>query len=182
MYPTGKSHKRLGPVILGATCRTPGHFVQCSQSICLASARWETCGQRDASVAAPHLDEKVSHVSQEASCGINQLVSISRYLRPVMVCQSKMNGPYTVCFDMAQNTLSLGESRSISRLACDFHSPISSHCTCWPFHLSVRSPHHWKWYLPAGHHHFPLTLRDSHKMYVGFPRLPGVTFGPIAAC
>ena len=47
--PKGKSHKRSGPVTLGATCRTPGHFVQRGKSICLASARWETCRQRDAS-------------------------------------------------------------------------------------------------------------------------------------
>ena len=55
--PKGKSHKRSGPVILGATCRTPGHFVQRGQSICLASARWETCGQRDAGAvsAVPYL-------------------------------------------------------------------------------------------------------------------------------
>ena len=33
-----KNHKWSGPVILGATCRTPGHLVQRGQSICLASA------------------------------------------------------------------------------------------------------------------------------------------------
>jgi hypothetical protein len=36
--PKGKSHERSGPVISGATCRTPGHVVQRGQSICLASA------------------------------------------------------------------------------------------------------------------------------------------------
>ena len=63
--PKGKSHKWSGSVISGATCRTPGHFVQRSESICLVSARWETCRQQDAITAAPHLTEKGSHVSQQ---------------------------------------------------------------------------------------------------------------------
>ena len=117
-----------------------------------------------------------------ASCGINQLVSISGYLRPVTVCPSKMNGPYTVCFETAQNTLSFGESRSTPRVACGFSLPHTSHCTCWPFHLSWMSSHHWKWSLPAGRRHFPLTLGDSRKMHVAFPCLPVVSFGLIAAC
>jgi len=106
------------------------------------------------------------------------LVSISSYLRPVTVCPSKMNGPYTVCFDTARNTVSFGESLSPSRVVYGFSLPhiLTSYLLTfllkWKVALSLKM-------IFASRS--SLTLGDSRKMHVAFPCLPSVTFGPIAA-
>ena len=51
------------------------------------------------------------NVSMFCNCGISHSCNISRYVMPITVSSAEKNGPYTFWLEIAQNTLTLGESR-----------------------------------------------------------------------
>lgn len=69
---------------------------------------------------APSCWKIKSEDSSSCNFSINQFCSMIRYTSPFTVPSSKKNGPYTRFFDMAQNTFTLGESRTCSRLTWGF--------------------------------------------------------------
>ena len=50
-------------------------------------------------------------VGMFCNCDISHSCNMSRYVMPVTVSSAKKNGPYTFWVEIAQNTLTLGESR-----------------------------------------------------------------------
>ena len=51
------------------------------------------------------------NVGMFCNCGIIHSCNMSRYVMPVTVSSAKRNGQYTFWLEIAQNTLTLGESR-----------------------------------------------------------------------
>ena len=62
------------------------------------------------------------NIGMFCNCGISHSYNMSRYVMLVTVSSAK-NGPYTFWPELAQNTLTLGESHWCSTWACGFSDP-----------------------------------------------------------
>jgi hypothetical protein len=54
------------------------------------------------------------NVGMFCNCGVSHSCNMSRYVMPVTVSSAKRNGAYTFWLEIAQNSLTLGESRFCS--------------------------------------------------------------------
>ena len=109
-----KSHG-VRPGDLGGQCRSPQSSFPARpiHLLCRVAFRYSltTRLQWD---GAPSYWKKKSASSPSNKSSINQFRSISRYASLLTVVPLKKKGPCTRFFDMAQNTFTLGESRTCS--------------------------------------------------------------------
>jgi len=71
------------------------------------------------------------NVGMFCNCGISHSCNMSRYVMPVTVSLAKKNGLYTFWLEIAQNTLTLEESRWCSTGMWVFRSPYSDIVTIY---------------------------------------------------